>query len=131
MTYKKYFHTWFIFLPVLLSSCGFLGVHLKVHNPKKAGRYPKETKQLLLLGAKSKYRDCYDVKYYRLDIELMPDKKALSGRVDMMAYALSDIDTFQLDLYPNMAIEKLYVTSRGMIWTPKYRREAGAVFIEI
>lgn len=112
-----------------LSSCSLLGIHLKVENPKKAGTYPKETNQLLLLGAKSKYRDCYDVRYYGLDLKIDPSKKFISGQVYMMAEATTDFDILQIDLYANMKMNTIEVSTQDFIKEVSFRREEGAIFV--
>lgn len=116
-----------ILLLLLLSfeSCSLVGIHLKVENPSRAGKYPKETKQMLLLGAKSSFRDCYDVYHNSLNIKIEPAKKWLSGTVVISAKALRSIDTFQIDLYKNMQINQILVNNKPV----NYYRVEGAVFI--
>lgn len=117
----------FFLLSIFISSCGLLGIHFKVHNPKKAGSYPKETKKLLLLAADSKYRSCFDVYHYDLNVEIVPAKKFLSGKVIINAKAVNDFDTLQIDLYKNMKV--LSIESNKTALT--YKREEGAIFIKM
>lgn len=119
----------FFLLSAILTSCSLIGIHMKVENPKKAGTYPKETKELLLLGAKSKYRDCYDVKYYGLDLKIDPSKKFISGQVFMMAEATADFDILQVDLHANMKMNKMEMSTQNFTKEVSFRREAGAVFV--
>ncbi|TND07791.1 MAG: aminopeptidase N [Bacteroidetes bacterium] len=115
----------FACIPVLLGSCSIFGIHYKVHNPKRAGKYPEKTEQLRLLGGHSKYRDGFDVKQYALDIRIDPAKQYVGGLVRMDAVALRDLDTIQIDLYPEM---KMLLVQNGKTSCPFFRGE-GAVFI--
>ncbi len=114
-----------ILIATALSSCGALGIHLNVYNPKKAGAYPKETKQNKLLAVNSKYRSCFDVYHNELNVELFPEKKFISGKVIISAKAKNNFDTLQIDLYKNMKVKS--IESAGQ--TLKYTREEGAIFI--
>lgn len=91
-----------------LSACSIFGIHYKIHNPKRAGKYPELTEARALLGnQESKYRTCFDVKHYDLTVhfpnDLLQDKK-ISGFVSISAVATTDFDTLQLDLAPQMEI---------------------------
>lgn len=117
----------FLLLPLLLSSCGLLGVHFKVHNPKKAGTYPKETKQNKLLAETTRYRTCFNVYHNDINIEVTPSKKFISGKVKISAKAATNFDTLQIDLYKNMKIKSVEFENQSLI----YKREEGAVFIKM
>lgn len=112
-------------LSVFISSCGLLRLNFKVFNPQRAGSYPKETKRILLLGAGSSYRNCFDVHHYELNIEVDPSKKFISGKVLIHSKATVDFDTLQLDLYRNMKILSIESNHRPL----DYKRDEGAVFI--
>lgn len=114
-------------LPLVISSCGMLGIHFNVHNPKKAGVYPKETKQITLLGRNSKYRSCFDVYHNELNVEVVPSKKFISGNVTIKAKAMNDFDTLQIDLYKNMEIKNIKSKNQSLTYT----REEGAVFVKM
>jgi aminopeptidase N len=116
-----------LLISVFFSSCGLLGIHLKVHNPKKAGTYPKETRQITLWAKDSKYRSCFDVYHYELNVDVDPAKKYLAGKVIVSSKAVSDFDTLQLDLYKNMKINA--IESKGQALS--YKREEGAIFIKM
>lgn len=117
----------FLLLPLFLSSCGLLGVHFKVHNPKKAGTYPKETKQNKLLAETTRYRTCFNVYHNDINIEVTPSKKFISGKVKISAKAVINFDTLQIDLYKNMKIKSVEFENQSLI----YKREQGAVFIKM
>ena len=118
----------FLFLSVtIFSSCGILGIHFQVHNPKKAGQLPNFSEEVILLGELTKYRSCFDVHYYDLAVEVFPDQKSLEGRVEVHARAEADFDTLQLDLHPNFEILELKEEGNGK--NLSFWRKERAVFI--
>ncbi|MFL5762381.1 MAG: M1 family metallopeptidase [Bacteroidia bacterium] len=124
-TFKNIFIT--LFVITVLSSCRVIGIHYKVENPKKAGKYPKETRAIALWAKDSRFRSCFDVTHYKLEVNVDPQKKYLKGNVIITATAQSDFDTLQLDLYKNMKINSI-----GSLNTPlNYKREEGAIFIKM
>jgi aminopeptidase N len=90
-----------------IQSCGIFGIHFKVQNPNYPGKLPKFSKETILLGEMTKYRSCFDVNYYDLSIEFIPDDKLLKGTVSIYAIAQNDFDTMQIDLHPNFKINRL------------------------
>ncbi len=121
--------TVFVSLILLLtfSSCGLLGIHFKVHNPKKPGKSLKYSKEEILLGELTQYRTCYDVNYYDFSLTVDPDKKTLDGVVQIHATAQVDFDTLQLDLHSNFEITKLIdkTTNKELM----FERNERAVFV--
>jgi len=115
----------FTFVIILFASC----IHFKVHNPRKAGSYPKETPKLLLLGQSTKYRTCYDVTHYALNLNVFPETKFISGNVIMKSIAINDIDTFQDDLYENMKLNKILLVNNNQEKELSFKRIEGAIFI--
>jgi aminopeptidase N len=110
----------------VITSCSIIGIHFKIHNPKRAGKYRHDdNKATWLLGTMTKYRSCFDVKYNRIQLNINPEKKFITGTVTTTAVATADIDTFQIDLYRNMKVKKIYLGSDE----PKYYRKEGAIFI--
>jgi aminopeptidase N len=104
----------FLFLTAALSACSIFGVHFKIHNPDRAGKYPQKSEERLLLGNQdSKYRTCYDVRHYKLHVIFGSDlekDESISGLVFITAVALSDIDTLQIDLGESLKIIAMDVT---------------------
>src|ERR1044071_3482659 len=89
------------------SSCSIIGIHFKIHNPKRAGGYPKLTEALKLLAQPSHYRDCYDVTQYQLNVKIDPATKYISGRVASFAKAVTNFDTLQIDLNEKMKLNSV------------------------
>jgi aminopeptidase N len=109
---------------ISISSCVFSS---KVRNPKRPGSYPKETRKLMLLGAKSVYRDCYDVHHYSIRMTIDPAKKYIKGQVAISAKVSSPTDSIQIDLYENMKINSISMNGEAL----SYKRVEGAVFIRL
>lgn len=122
-----------------LTACSVFGVHYSIHNPKRAGKYPKLTETRVLLGNQdSKFRTCFDVKWYGISIDAGTDlekEKKISGSVDMLSVAVVDFDTLQLDLSENMQLGSVFnqhFISKNKSYGDaelKTFRKAGAVFI--
>lgn len=115
-------------LSILLQSCGLLGIHFKVHNPKKEGKTPQFSEEAILLGEMTPLRSCYDVHYYDLDLAFDADQKSISGTVEMYAKAQTDFDSLQLDLHSNFEILELSDKNTGSVLS--FRREERAVVVQ-
>ncbi|MGL5891121.1 MAG: M1 family metallopeptidase [Bacteroidia bacterium] len=99
-----------VFLFVLylqLTGCSILGVHFKIHNPSRAGKYPEKTPARALFGESTPVRNSYDVKHYDLSVDFGADplkNKSISGTVIITAQIVTPTDSFQLDLKENMRL---------------------------
>jgi len=114
---------------LLIQSCGLLGIHLKVHNPNKAGKNPKFSRESVLLGEMTPLRSCYDVHYYDIAIAFDADEKSLDGTVEIHATAEADFTLLQIDLHPNFTIKKLIDQAGNNVL--KYTQEERAIIIEL
>lgn len=134
----------FVFIVMFVSACSIFGVHFKLHNPKRAGSYPQPTRARTLLGDQdSKYRSCFDVTYYHLDLVFGSDlekQKGITGTVTMKAFALTAFDTLQLDAQADIEILSVAGFSFNAAGTTggscnavpvalQFYREAGALFV--
>ncbi len=72
-------------------------------------------------------RTCIDVKYYKLDIEVLIKEKAISGSVQMDYDVLEDTRKIQIDLYSNMIVDSILYEGKQC----KYIRDYNAVFVDI
>ena len=78
---KKYF---LYFLLPFISGCALFGIHMKVHNPKHAEKYPHFSESTKLLGnSNTKFRNCFDATFYELSVTVDEKKKYLKGKVIM------------------------------------------------
>lgn len=102
-----------LILFTFLESCALLGIHLKVNNPEKAGVLPEFTQETILLGEMTNFRSCFDVSFYDLKLNIDPEHQYLEGKVEIHAKAVTDFDTLQIDLHPNLDITQLVEKSTG------------------
>ncbi|MCE3278327.1 MAG: aminopeptidase [Bacteroidetes bacterium] len=117
-------------LTLFISSCGLFGIHFKVHNPKKPGKYPKFNSETILLGELTPIRKNFNVVFYDLDILVDASKKTIGGWVETHSVALKDIDSIQLDLDQQFIIEGIKWKSREGE-DLKYSRKERAIFIKL
>jgi len=99
-----------IFFVVFASACSIFGVHFKLHNPNSAGKYPENTEALSLLGdQESKYRKCFDVFAYDLDIKFssLNDDGEIVGSVLTHAVIRVPSDTFQFDIGSDLVVDSV------------------------
>lgn len=73
----------------------------------------------------SKYRTCYDINYYHLDIKVHPIEKFISGNNLFKFTATTNFKELQFDLFANLKIDKVLYHGEAL----KFRREYNAVFL--
>jgi len=78
-----------------------------------------------LRGALSPWRSCFDVTYYDLQIRVDPEKRTVAGSNRIHFQVVEDLDSLQLDLFPNMIIDSI-VNDSGPLG---FSRIHGAVFV--
>ncbi len=79
-----------------------------------------------LQGSLNKFRSCYDVSYYDLDIKIEPDIKEISGITTIHFIVKEPTDKIQIDLNPSLAIQSIEWVGSQL----KFSREYNAVFIQ-
>ncbi len=79
-----------------------------------------------LQGSLNKFRSCYDVFYYDLDIKIEPDLKEVSGITTIHFIVKEPTDKIQIDLTPSLNIQDIEWAGKKM----KFSREYNAVFIQ-
>lgn len=85
-------------------------------------------RQDTLRGMLTPLRTSFDVTYYWLDVKIDPAKKSIEGKNRIQFKVVSDFNKMQIDLFPNMKVEKILFED-GTICN--YTREFGAVFITL
>jgi len=80
----------------------------------------------ILRGAYGPYRANNDLLYYHLDVRVDPAKKFISGSNTIRFRMLKNGTRIQLDLYPDLQVDKIALGSTLL----KYTRDAGAVFVD-
>jgi aminopeptidase N len=84
------------------------------------------TRADILRGEYGPLRANNDLLFYNLLVRVDPEQRHLSGRNTIRFRMLRDDSRIQIDLYGNLAIEKILLGAT----TLKYQREYNAVFIE-
>ncbi|WP_407430373.1 M1 family metallopeptidase [Arcticibacter sp.] len=79
-----------------------------------------------LRGGLTKWRSCYDVTYYHLDVKLDIGKRYLRGSNEFRFTATEDFSRLQIDLFANLTIEKIVYQDQSL----RFNREFNAVFID-
>ena len=92
--------------------------------PTQAAAVP--TRASLLRGEYGPLRANNDLLYYHLDIRVDPAAKRVSGKNTVRFRMLRDDTRIQLDLYANLAVDKILLGSTPLTYT----RELNAVFVE-
>lgn len=80
----------------------------------------------LLRGGYGPYRANNHLIFYHLDVRVDPQKKEISGTNTIRFKMLNDGNRIQLDLNPQLNIEKILLGATPL----KYERQYGAVFID-
>lgn len=83
------------------------------------------TRADILRGAYGPYRANNDLLYYHLSLRVDPAKKFISGSNTIRFRMLKDGTRIQLDLYPDLKVDKILFGSTPL----KYTRDLGAVFV--
>jgi aminopeptidase N len=84
------------------------------------------TRADILRGGYGPYRANNDLLSYDLSVRVDPEKKFIRGRNTIRFRMLETGTRIQLDLFPNLAVDKIVMGQREL----KYEREEGAVFVD-
>ncbi len=98
-----------------------------VFAPKKAISQvvPIFTAQDSLRGTLSPLRTCFDVTYYDISLRVIPNEKKISGKNTIHYLVKADFKKIQLDLFENLAIEKILYHNKPL----KFTRNGNAFFV--
>ncbi len=109
--------TWLASTALLSLVTGVLAASQATQTPSRAS---------VLRGEYGPYRANNDLLYYHLDIRIDPEKKTVSGKNTIRFRMLEDGTRIQLDLYDNLAVDKIVLDATPL----KYTRELNAVFVD-
>ncbi len=99
----------------------FMAAALAAQAPQKT-----VTRADILRGAYGPYRANNDLLSYDLSIRVDPGRKFITGKNSIRFRMLEDGSRIQLDLFPNMKVDRILLGSTEL----KYEREFGAVFVD-
>lgn len=97
---------------------------LKYYNLDKDTDLPKFKKHSYLSGSNNNMRAAYDVTQYNWDIAVFPEKKAISGSMEIWMDIVQNQDTLLFDLHDNLKLDS--VECRKPL---KYKRKRDLVYI--
>jgi len=83
-----------------------------------------------LRGSLRAERTCFDVTFYDLSVEVMPEKKFIKGSNTILFKVLEPSKTVQIDLFENYTITAIETALTSNPTPLKFERECQAVFIE-
>jgi len=75
------------------------------------------TRADILRGEYGRYRANNDLLFYRLDVRVDPEKKFISGRNTIRFRMLADDTRIQLDLYPELRIDRILLGATPLSFT--------------
>ncbi|HLV96498.1 MAG TPA: M1 family metallopeptidase [Candidatus Acidoferrales bacterium] len=111
-------------LPAALCAQGTQPQRAAPSNRRAPGTPPTQAE--ILRGGYGPYRANNHLLFYHLDIRVDPQKKEISGKNTVRFKMLQDGNRIQLDLNPQLNIDKILLGTTVL----KYEREYGAVFID-
>jgi len=89
------------------------------------------TRADILRGEYGRWRANNDLLSYHLDIRVDPEKKTIAGKNTIRFKMLKDDTRIQLDLYDNLAIDKILLgTESAKAVTLKYERDLHTVYVD-
>ena len=79
-----------------------------------------------LRGKLNSMRTCYDVIFYSLDLQILPETKSIRGSNLIRFKTIEAFNKMQVDLYANMKIESILFHKKELAWSRAY----DAIFIQ-
>ena len=122
MRYKTAF---LIIIASILNSCN-TGPFIKYYTPKKDGKFPKFSKKEYFAGSNNKFRSCYDVTFYSLDIDVNPERKYLKGSMGVHFKVKQKSDTILLDLHRKLKLNRIILDDNQNV---RWKRKGDLVFV--
>lgn len=78
-----------------------------------------------LRGELTKYRTCYDLNYYHLDVKVNIEDRSISGSNEFRFSTVKDFTVLQFDLFANLLVDKVSFEGKELA----FKREFNAVFV--
>ncbi len=100
-------------------------VPIRQSAPVKAGPGPQDLAASRLRGVYGPYRANNDLLSYKLRVRVDPTAKTIRGDNQIRFRMLATDSRIQVDLYPDLAVEKILMDGRPL----EYTREGGQVFV--
>ena len=101
--------TYILIILIIIAGCGSDKQEATMGNPPdEPESFPKLTERNRLLGDLLPERTCYDVKHYKINMDIDVDNKYIKGFVDINASAVENFTTLQFDLAKKMKLNSVY-----------------------
>ncbi len=110
----------FAILSQTLVSCRLIGVNINRKTPSRGYVYPNFNQKDSVKGALNQLRSNFDVKHYNIAISINPDKKYISGYVDIDFVPEQALTKLQIDLFKNMQLDSIVWQSKELQFYRKY-----------
>ncbi|MDN5214808.1 M1 family aminopeptidase [Fulvivirgaceae bacterium BMA12] len=98
----------------------------KSDSTKQEKQVYKFTRLDTLQGALTPLRTCFDVGFYHLDVEVVPDEEIIKGSSLVRFKVVDPTDKIQIDLYSEMAVDSVIYLGKSL----NFNREFNAVYID-
>ena len=119
--------TYILIILMIIAGCGSDKQEATMGNPPdEPESFPKLTERNRLLGDLLPERTCYDVKHYKINMDIDVDNKYIKGFVDINASAVENFTTLQFDLAKKMKLNSVYYLDQKL----NTKRKNDAVFVE-
>ena len=86
---------------------------------------PAASQSLRSGGALIPAQSCYDVRSYRLELEVLPDDRRIEGALTMRADIVAATDTIVLDLHDALSVDKVVRDEHALHFDRSNHRRLG------
>jgi aminopeptidase N len=113
---------------LLIAALAFVSLSLsKTSNAQLLKQKTRFSRFDSLRGTLNQFRDCYDVRYYALDVTIDTLRKRVVGNVNIVFDVLRDFKVMQVDLYTDYLIEKVVVNNVNI----RFSRDSNHLFLDM
>jgi aminopeptidase N len=113
-------------LVLLLTALAVPAIAQQTGKPEPPTSQRAPSRAELLRGEYGRYRANNDLLHYDLDVRIDPDKKWISGRNSVRFRMLRDDTRIQLELYANLAVDRIVHGQRELTYT----RDLNTVYVD-
>lgn len=104
----------------------YIDIGNDIRLPKVMQPFPEVTESNRLHGALTRFRTCYDVGLYDLNIEVDTENHSIKGYNEIHANAVENFSTLQIDLYADMKLDSIMYAGEALT----FQRRFDAVFVD-
>jgi hypothetical protein len=97
----------------------FSGIYSQGEYPHLCSQAKSDFLSDFKLGYRAYEKENYDVRYYYLDLEILPSSKTISGSVKIVASILNETEKIEIDLVNTLNINKITLDSKTLYFDHK------------